>query len=265
MLSTLVKLPAGTVTVRLESTGSIEEAILGDSQGAPTTATQPAELHRVELSVESKGDPLFLSFRVQTGQDRRPFQLKAWYQSAGEKTHNTLTRDQMFVPWAPLPAAATATAPLLVPDLSGGDPVRGQSLFTGENARCSQCHTFRGQGGKVGPDLTEIGRKGAAEIYRNIAAPSATIEPDYTTYTVGTKDGHVVVGVVRAEGADAIRVTDTNAKSTVIPRDQIGQLRPSATSIMPVGLAGTLGEQAIRDLIAFLTAKPPPPGADRKP
>jgi putative heme-binding domain-containing protein len=146
----------------------------------------------------------------------------------------------------------------VVPDLSGGDAVRGQALFSSDNARCSQCHTVRGQGGKIGPDLTDIGQKGAAEIYRNIAAPSAAIDPDYTTYTVGTRDGQVVVGVVRAEGADAIKVTDTNAKATVIARGQIAQLRPSGTSIMPVGLAATLGEQAIRDVIAFLTSKPRP-------
>ncbi len=257
VLSALVKLPDGAVTVRLESTGSIDEAILGDSQGEPATGTAPGELHRVELRLESKGDPLFLSFRVQTGQDGRPFQLKASYRTAGGKTETALARDQLVVPWAPFPPAATATAPLVVPDLSGGDPVRGQSLFSGENARCSQCHTFRGQGGKVGPDLTEIGRKGSAEIYRNIAAPSATIEPDFTSYTVATKDGQVAVGIVRAEGPDAIKVTDTNAKSAVILRTQISQIRPSGTSIMPVGLAATLGEQAIRDLIAFLTSQPP--------
>jgi putative heme-binding domain-containing protein len=162
----------------------------------------------------------------------------------------------MIVPWATVPPSGAATAPLILPDLSGGDAARGQALFSGENARCSHCHTFRGQGGKIGPDLTEIGRKGGADIYRNIAAPSATIEPDYTSYTVATKDGQVSVGVVRAEGADAIRVTDTNAKSTVIARAQIQQIRPSGTSIMPVGLAATLGDAAIRDLIAFLTSKP---------
>ena len=64
------------------------------------------------------------------------------------------------MPWAPLPPEAAAQAPLVLPDLSGGDPARGQALFSGEQARCSQCHTFRGKGGTVGPDLTEIGKKG---------------------------------------------------------------------------------------------------------
>lgn len=253
VLNTQLRLPDGTATVRLESTGSIDEAILGDAQGEPEAGKGPEALHRVELTVESKAEPVFLSFAVKTGEHRRPFGLKASYRMAGDKVDRTLNRQQMIVPWAPLPAAAPAPAPLVVPDLSGGDAARGQSLFTGERARCSQCHTFRGQGGKIGPDLTEVGRKGRADIYRNIAAPSAFVEPDYTTYTVATRDGQVLVGVVRAEGATAIRITDTNAKSTVIARTQIQQIRPSATSIMPVGLAATLGDAAIRDVIAFLT------------
>jgi putative heme-binding domain-containing protein len=104
--------------------------------------------------------------------------------------------------------------------------------------------------------LTEIGRKSRAEIYRSIAAPSAAIEPDYASYTVATKDGRVFVGLVRSEGGDAIRVTDTNAQAALVPRGQVLQIRPSATSIMPVGLTATLGDTAIRDLIAFLTAPP---------
>jgi putative heme-binding domain-containing protein len=257
MLSALVRLPEGATTVRLQSTGTIEEATLGESQGEPIAAKGPDGLNTVELAVESKAkrEPLFLTLRVQTGGDRRPFVLKASYRLAGDKTgtDHALERDQVLVPWAPLPAEAAVQAPLVLPDLSGGDPARGKTLFSGEQARCSQCHAFRGQGGKIGPDLTEIGKRGRAEIYRNIAAPSASIEPDYNSYTVATKDGQVVVGVVRAEGPTAIRVTDTNAKATVIERGQIAQIRPSGTSIMPVGLAAQLGDSAVRDIIAYLT------------
>src|SRR5262249_60485791 len=87
-----------------------------------------------------------------------------------------------------------------------------------------------------------------------IAAPSAEIEPAYTSFTVATQDGQVVAGIVRAEGADTIRVTDTNAHDTLVPRRQIREIRPSATSIMPAGLAAALGDPAVRDLVAFLTS-----------
>ncbi len=122
---------------------------------------------------------------------------------------------------------------MLVPGLGGGNPVRGRAPFTGDQARCSQCHVFRGQGAQVATDLTEIERKGRAEIYRSIAAPGAAIEPPYATYTIITRTGQVVAGMARAEGADAIRVTDTNAHTTVIGRSEIEQIRPSAPRSCP--------------------------------
>ncbi len=201
----------------------------------------------------SEGEPLFLSITCRTAANNQPFTLRASYRNGEDETDNAIGRDQLILPWAQVSSTAT-TAPLVVPDLAGGNATRGQSLFNGEQARCSQCHAFRGLGGKVGPDLTEIREKGRAEIYRAISAPSATIEPDFASYSVATKNGQVVVGVVRAEGPDAIRVTDTNAHATLIPRQEIEQIRPSANSIMPVGLTGALGEAAVRNLIAFLTS-----------
>jgi len=256
VLSTMIRLPAGTVTLQLDASGPIEEATLGDVQAEQANAASKDEDRHATLSVESKGDPLFLMLSLPTGKKDRPLALKASYRTAGDKAAHPIQRDQLLVPWAPWMPASAATAPLVVPDLNGGDPVRGQVIFSGDQARCSQCHAFRGQGGQVGPDLTEIGRKGRAGIYRSIAAPSATIDPGFTSFTVATKNGQVVVGVVRAEGADAIRVTDTNARGTLIQRSQIQQIRPSATSIMPVGLAGALGDAAMRDLIALLTLPP---------
>ena len=158
---------------------------------------------------------------VRTVATRSPFSVRAVCRREGEKGDPPIARDRLIVPWAPLLSDATIAAPVTVPDLSGGDPVRGQALFSGDQARCAQCHVFRGQGGKVGPDLTGVGRKGRAEIYRSLAVPSAAIEPDYTSYTIATKSGQVLVGVIRAEGPDTIKVTDTNAHDTILHRDEI--------------------------------------------
>jgi putative heme-binding domain-containing protein len=262
VLSTLLRVPPGTGKLRLEGSAPIVEVLCGDVQAEPADPGSKEKHQLVTLSVESKGDPLFLTVTLQTGTDERPFGFKASYRVGEETTNHALGSDQLILPWAPITLDSATAAPLVVPDLAGGDPARGQTLFFGDQARCSQCHIFRGQGGKVGPDLSDIGVKGRAEIYRSIAAPSAAIEPAYTSYTVATKDGQVVVGVVRAEGNDAVKVTDTNARATLIPRKQIEQIRPSATSVMPVGLTGALGIDTVRDLIAYLTSRQQPqPGA----
>jgi putative heme-binding domain-containing protein len=254
VVSALVRLPPGTVVFQLDASGPIEEATLGDARAEPVEPKPRDKPHATRMTVESQGAPLFLTVTAGTPGTRRPFSLEASYRLANETVDHPIERDRLLVPWAPVVNETAITAPLAVPDLSGGDPARGQALFTGDQARCAQCHAFRGQGGTVGPDLTDLTRKSRAEIYRDIAAPSAAIDPDYTSYTVATREGTVVVGVVRAEGADAIRVTDTNARTTIVPRGAIQEIRPSATSIMPAGLAAALGSTAVRDLIAYLTS-----------
>ncbi|HZW31912.1 MAG TPA: c-type cytochrome [Isosphaeraceae bacterium] len=261
VVSALVRLPPGKVVLRIAASGPIEEATLGDARAEPAGPNPQDQAHAIVLTVESQAAPLFLTVTARTPGNRRGFSLAASYRLANERSEQPIERDRLLVPWAPVMGDAAIAAPMVVPDLSGGDPARGQALFAGDQARCAQCHAFRGQGGKIGPDLTDIARKSRAEIYRDIAAPSAAIDPDYTAYTVATRDGRVVVGVVRAEGADVIRVTDTNAHETIVRRGEIQEIRPSATSIMPPGLASALGAAAVRDLIAFLAS---PAGSNRR-
>ena len=125
-------------------------------------------------------------------------------------------------------------------------------MFASEAAKCVSCHAIGGKGGAIGPSLDGLKNRDLATIYRDIAEPSAVIVPEYLTYTVARKDGQIAVGIVRAEGFDAVRVADINGKTTAIPKAEIEEMRPSTTSTMPVGLAGTLGEEKMRDLLAFL-------------
>jgi putative heme-binding domain-containing protein len=255
VVSTLVKLPAGKITLHLEASGAISDATLGDepSRGQAEAGADPAQAGSATFSVRSQGEPLYLTFAVETGQAGRPSAMRADYESDATHSRQKLERDRLFVPWAPFAAnSPPEPASQETPSLTGGDAKRGEAIFFGEQARCSQCHTIGGRGGKSGPDLTEVGRKGRDQLYRSIAAPSAEIAPDYMTYTVATKDGRVMAGLVRAQGAGAIQVMDTSAKMTTITRAEIDQIRPSGTSIMPVGLAATLGPSNLRDLIAFL-------------
>ena len=62
------------------------------------------------------------------------------------------------------------------------------------------------------------------------------------------------MGVVRWLNENQMEILDTDAKSLKIAPDDIEELRPSTSSVMPSGLAGTLGEAAMRDLVEFLTA-----------
>lgn len=239
--------PKGRVRAEVVASGPIEEVVIGDEAFQADADAEPVQSRTT--TVESVGKYQFVLIRFRTTGDRLPsVALRYWVDD--DPAPKALGRDKLLLPWVPLGAGPTAET--AVPDLKGGDPARGEILFHGDQAQCARCHKFRGKGGEIGPDLTMIGKKGPEDIYRSIATPSSVIEPNYVSFTVSAKDGRVVAGIVRAEGADAVVVTDTNAKATRFERPEIDQIRPASASIMPVGLASALGEDRLKDLIAFL-------------
>jgi putative heme-binding domain-containing protein len=252
-LRSFVSLPEGRVVVRLHSSTRIEEAALN---GEPAELTEDGR--RAELKGEANGQPVELLVGLTTGATREPLSLSVSLSTAGDPAQRPLPRERLTVPWSPGPPLPSAPPPPLPPALAGGDARRGEAVFFSDESKCSACHKVRGRGGEIGPDLSDLEERDADSIVRDIQDPSAVINPDYVPYTVALKDGRVLVGVVRAEGAEALRVLDTNAQATTVPRAEIADMQPSRTSIMPVGLAGALGEDRLRDLVAFLTARPKP-------
>lgn len=250
-LESLVRLPEGRVALRVDCSAPVEATLNGEN---PTSSTKT----RAEFVVESTGDLSDLYLTVGTEPAERPFSLRVTYRTEADKSDQPLSGERLTLPWAPPtppPSGPASTPPPF--RLTGGDQARGEALFFGDRAKCSNCHRVNGKGGIVGPDLSDVASRGIEDLYRDIAEPSASIHPDFTAYTVALKDGRVLAGVVRAEGAERIRVTDTDAKTTEVPRSELEDLRPSGTSIMPVGLVGAIGEAETRDILAFLMSASP--------
>lgn len=249
-LTTLVMIPKGPTTVRVSANVPFHSTLAGEEPQAGTPGV---------FRLESTGEPTLLTVALATGAEGGAPAVRVTYECEDDPKPRTLSRDRLLLPW--VPAAPPAPGPLSnVPSLDGGDAARGAIVFKSVDAKCATCHKVRGEGENVGPDLTNLNGRDRLSVYRDIAEPSAQIRPDYVPYTVALKDGRILVGTVRAKGVDMLAVTDTEAKATLVPRVEVEELRPSATSIMPVGLVGAIGEDRLRDLIAFLTN---PPIADR--
>ena len=249
-LRTLVALPEGQVPLVVEADRPFEAEV----------AFIPLEVgpgHRAEGIVDSFGEPseLFLTIPTGPGSGAEPAipSIRVSIGTAEGAPSLPISRSDQILPWAPAPFAESAGVPPLPEALEGGDEARGEAVFFAEKGKCSACHKVGDRGGEVGPELTDLGtRMDRAEIYHAIDAPSASIEPDYLPYTVATAEGRVFSGVVRAEGAEQIRVLDADAKAVTLPRAEVEEIRPVSTSIMPVGLVGALGEEDLRDLLAYL-------------
>jgi putative heme-binding domain-containing protein len=136
---------------------------------------------------------------------------------------------------------------------TGGNASRGKILFSSSSTTCMVCHRVNGQGGDVGPDLSQVGGKlDRTHLIESVLNPSAEISPDYRSTILMTKAGRVVTGIVKAETATAITLVDTERKQIIVPLDDVESRESSQVSVMPVGLADSLSPADFADLIAYL-------------
>ncbi len=252
-LTSFVTLPKGPIVLNLSTNGPVEATFGGEPPNDDEDGKK-AKAGKATFRTESSGEPILLTITVPTGE--HPPVLTLDFEPHAKSSRGSLMAGRLTLPWAP--PTPPPIAPLEnVPDLKNGDPKKGAIIFAGAESKCANCHKVRGQGGSVGPDLSGLVGRDRTEVYLDIFNPSARIHPDYVSYTIALKDGKVLVGTVRVKGGNDIVVTDTEAKVTQIPRADIDDIRPSAASIMPVGLVGAIGEANLRDLIAFLTTDTP--------
>jgi putative heme-binding domain-containing protein len=135
-----------------------------------------------------------------------------------------------------------------------GDATRGRTVYANT---CAKCHRLFGEGGAVGPDLTGYERDNLLFWVENIVDPSAAIREEYTTTVVETTDGRVLTGILAAQDKQSVLLRDADGKEIRVARQDLAEMRASPVSIMPEGQLGTLSEQQIRDLFAYLTHKGP--------
>ncbi len=166
----------------------------------------------------------------------------------------------------PIPTPSSGSAPGLgerLPVEEVGRPTEmavGRDLFFDATAigNCRVCHTFQGQGGKVGPDLSRIGTLSEAEIRESIVNPSAKIVPGYETLQIVMRNGLTFVGVRRDETDERLRLFDTSTmppisrsiqKAEIVSRDMV------AGSAMRVEPGLRVNEVQLRALVAFLRGR----------
>ena len=161
-----------------------------------------------------------------------------------------------LLPWSP-PPLKSAPFEEGKTDLTGGDYERGRNLFIGEQLKCATCHRLRGEGGTLGPDLSNLVHRDAGSVLHDLKEPSASINPDYVAYNVTLRNGDVLTGFVRAQEAEVLRVITVDGRDHRVPRGELQDLRPSQVSLMPSGLIDGLKEGQVRDLLTFLLHEPP--------
>src|SRR5256886_1753090 len=75
-----------------------------------------------------------------------------------------------------------------------GDANHGQDLFrTNKDVACARCHSVRGTGGNIGPDLSMIGKKaGRDNLFESIIYPDKAIADQFVQWNVLDQNGVVI-------------------------------------------------------------------------
>ncbi|MBI3880870.1 MAG: c-type cytochrome [Verrucomicrobia bacterium] len=138
-----------------------------------------------------------------------------------------------------------------IPEITGGDWERGHEIFRGK-AACITCHTLRGEGFVVGPDLNNLVHRDYASVLRDIVEPSAAINPDAVGYTVTLKQGEPVTGTRVGENEDTLSIAQAGGKTARLKKTDIVKVEPMTLSLMPEGIDKALTPAELRDLMTYL-------------
>ena len=140
--------------------------------------------------------------------------------------------------------------------LAGSDFETGKNMFAATT--CISCHAMRGEGGNMGPDLTQLGTRFSPEdMMEAIIEPSNVISDQYNSTEFSLKNGNTVVGrLVNEDDKNYIVSQNPYApeQTRKIPKTEVTGQKMSSVSLMPVGTVNRLNEDELRDLIAYLVA-----------
>jgi putative heme-binding domain-containing protein len=135
-----------------------------------------------------------------------------------------------------------------------GDSARGKEVFfKTKGLECSTCHKVAGQGGQIGPDLSDIGKRlSKRQLLESILDPSKDIDPKYAAYQIEVDDGRKLTGLIVARDDQSLTIRDPQGKDTKVALKDVSAQIPSKKSLMPDQLLRDLTAQQAADLLAYL-------------
>jgi cytochrome c oxidase cbb3-type subunit III len=150
------------------------------------------------------------------------------------------------------------------PERVPGDAKKGATIY--KNQACSACHIVAGEGGNLGPELTEIGiLRGAAYLRAAVIAPESSLPrgtlsvlsrgyAEYMPVRIVTKQGREISGIRMNEDAFTIQVRDAAGTFYSLTKSDLDVLdKQAGKSVMP-SFASRLSAPELTDLVAYLVS-----------
>lgn len=133
-----------------------------------------------------------------------------------------------------------------------GDYDAGKAVYYGKGG-CTRCHMIRGEGGYLGPDLTNIGLTANLTALREaLLEPNKRFTEGFRPVIVTLKDGNKIQGVAKNNSNYSIQVLDNSGKLHLLDKNEVKEAHFQEKSWMPANYGERLSEKEQDDLLAFL-------------
>jgi len=222
----------------------------------------------VERKSSDAGSQYDLEIRA-PGQDWHAFELRmptggeasltATWSTDEDPRARAFPLRRFFSPWAKRAGDSNTVPPTRAapdPALAGGHWLPGRRLFFSDRLGCAKCHRIRGEGARVGPELSNLIHRDAASVRKDIEFPNASINPDHVASVIEGTDGESFTAIILEERQGILRVISAAGAVEEIPSHRVRTTRPSPQSLMPEGLWTAMNESEQRDLMTFLLHVP---------
>lgn len=223
-------------------TAALENGTIGEKQSALGTLA----------NLQDPGaEPLILSWLDKLISGSAPKELQLDIFEAASKSKSLAIKARLEQYQASLPKD-DPLAPFRIA-LTGGNAEEGRKIFFERaEAACMRCHKIKGEGGEVGPDLSDIGKRQPREyILESILLPNKQIAKGFDSVLVTGKDGLAYAGVVKSENDKELVLNSPEDGLVTVPKEKITK-RERGLSPMPEGMGMLLSKEDLRNLVEFL-------------
>lgn len=132
-----------------------------------------------------------------------------------------------------------------------GNVEHGKEIFAGKGG-CAKCHAIQGNGGTIGPDLSNVGAEMTLKHLRESLTTETPITRGYRPVTVVLANGQTVKGVAKNEDAFSLQLLDYDNHLHLIDKSDVRQEDEGTKSLMPHDYDKQLSKDEFQDLMAML-------------
>jgi len=135
-----------------------------------------------------------------------------------------------------------------------GDRAAGEKLFWGKGA-CGGCHRIGQRGGRMGPDLSHVGRqRSLAFLKEAVVTPNAYLTPGNYAITVTLRGGKKVTGVQRGYDGFSAQFLDASDTFHSYFTSDVVSIERRFESLMPDNYGKVLRPPELDDLLVYMVS-----------